>query len=54
MQEKKLTQTELAGILGIAQSQVSNWINARSEPKYSSLKVLKNRLKLSADEFFGT
>jgi transcriptional regulator with XRE-family HTH domain len=52
MQKHNLNQSQLAKLLGIAQSQVSNWINCIFLPKYETLKQLKERLNLSFDELF--
>jgi transcriptional regulator with XRE-family HTH domain len=50
MRERNLSQTALANILGIAQSQVSNRLSGKHEPKYSTLRLLISELDLSADE----
>ncbi|MDR0976081.1 MAG: helix-turn-helix domain-containing protein [Christensenellaceae bacterium] len=48
--ELKLTQSQLAEIVGIRQSQVSNLLNGVSEPNYRTLKQLKEKLRLSAED----
>jgi transcriptional regulator with XRE-family HTH domain len=50
MQEHKLNQSQLSNLLGLRQSQISNWVNGKSLPNYSSLKILKEKLKLTAAE----
>jgi transcriptional regulator with XRE-family HTH domain len=50
MKKCNLNQLQLAKLLGIAQSQVSNWLNGKSLPNYISLKLLQEKLNLSADE----
>ena len=49
MKEKGLNQLQLAGLLGIRQSQISNWLNGKSLPGYYSIKLLCEKLKVSAD-----
>jgi transcriptional regulator with XRE-family HTH domain len=53
MYEKKLNQLSLAKMLGIRQSQVSNWVNGKSLPGYYSLKILCTKLHVSADFLLG-
>jgi len=52
MKERNLNQLELAGILGIRQSQISNWLGNKSLPGYFSIKMLCEKLKVSASELF--
>ena len=49
MEKKGLSQLGLSKLLGIRQSQISNWINNKSLPGYYSLKLLCEKLKVSAD-----
>jgi len=49
MKERKLNQLELAEVLGIRQSQISNWLNGKSLPGYYSLKLLCVKMGVSAD-----
>ena len=53
MEERKLSQLKLATILDIRQSQISNWLNDKSLPGYYSLNLLRNKLKVRVDFFFG-
>lgn len=53
MNEKSLNQTELAKILGIKQSQVSEWLKSKSKPGYDSIKLLCENLDISADRILG-
>ena len=53
MRDKKLNQLALAGVLGIRQSQISNWLNGKSLPGYYSIKLLCDKLHLSADFLLG-
>ena len=50
MKEQKLNQLQLAEILGIRQSQISNWLNGKSLPGYYSLILLCEKLKVSAND----
>jgi len=52
MKTRNLNQLELSGILNIRQSQISNWINGKSLPGYSSLQALKNKLGVRVETFF--
>jgi len=49
MEKNNLNQLELSELLGIRQSQISNWLNAKSLPGYYSIRVLCEKLKVSAD-----
>jgi transcriptional regulator with XRE-family HTH domain len=49
MQERNLNQLRLAAMLGIRQSQISNWLNGKSLPGYFSIKMLCEKLNVSAD-----
>ena len=53
MKERSLNQLALSQMLGIRQSQISNWLNGKSLPGYYSLKTLCVKLKISADELLG-
>lgn len=49
MKKRRLNQLQLAEILGIRQSQISNWLNGKSLPGYYSLKLLCAKLEVSAE-----
>jgi len=49
MKKRKFNQLQLAEILGIRQSQISNWLNGKSLPGYYSIKLICEKLKVSAD-----
>ena len=53
IQERGLNQLQLAALIGVRQSQVSNWLNGKSLPGYHSLDQLRQKLKVNADNFFG-
>ena len=50
MKEKKLNQLQLAEILQIRQSQISNWLNGKSLPGYYSLKLICEKLGVTAEQ----
>ena len=50
MEQQSLNQLQLSEMLGVRQSQVSNWLNGKSMPGYHSLRQLSLKLKVSADE----
>jgi len=49
MEQKKLNQLQLSEILGIRQSQISNWLNGKSLPGYYSIKIICEKLNVSAN-----
>jgi len=52
MKKRGLNQQQIADLLGIRQSQISNWLNARSLPGYYSIKLLCEKLKIDANDLF--
>lgn len=53
MLEKNLNQTQLANIIGLKQSQVSEWLSGKSKPGYDSLKLIFEKLNISGDQILG-
>ncbi len=53
MIEKKLNQTEFASLIGVKQSQVSEWLKGKSKPGYENIKAICQALKISADYLLG-
>ena len=51
--DKGLTQTEFAKIVGIKQSQVSEWLKGKAKPGYDLLKQMSQSFNISADFFLG-
>ena len=49
MEQRKLNQLQLSDILGIRQSQISNWLNGKSLPGYYSIKTLCEKLGVTAN-----
>lgn len=53
MIENNLTQTAFAKIIGIKQSQVSEWLKGKSKPGYDNLKLICQKLDISANRLLG-
>ena len=53
LKENDLTQTKFAGIVGVKQSQVSEWLKGKAKPGYDILKQLSVNFGISADFWLG-
>ena len=53
MIDKNLKQTQLAKIVGVKQSQVSEWLGGKSKPGYDSLKAICIAVGISGDQILG-
>ena len=53
MKSEKLTQMQLARALGVGQSSVSDWINAKSEPSIENLWKHADFFDVSVDYLIG-
>ena len=53
MKKNGLNQLETAKLLGVRQSQVSNWLHGKSMPGFYSLLKLKEKLGLAIDKIFN-
>ena len=53
MDEKNIKQIELSENLEVRQSQVSNWLNAKSIPGFYSIKRIAQYFNVSADYLLG-
>ena len=51
--EKKLTQVAFAKIVGVKQSQVSEWLKGKAKPGYDTLKSICIAFDISADYLLG-
>ena len=51
--ENNLTQIAFAKIVGVKQSQVSEWIKGKAKPGYDILKSMAIAFNISADYFLG-
>lgn len=52
-QEHKLTQIELANMLGISQKSYSHWENGKCKPNYEKLEKIADFFGVSLDWLFG-
>ena len=48
-----LNQSQLAEKIGLKQSQISEWLKAKSKPGYDSIKAICVALGISADRLLG-
>ena len=53
MVDFNLNQSQLAKIIGVKQSQVSEWLSGKSKPGYDSLRAICKALDISADRILG-
>ena len=53
LEEKNLTQVAFANIIGVKQSQVSEWLKGKAKPGYDILKNMALAFDISADYFLG-
>lgn len=53
MKEKNLNQSQLAKLMGIKQSQISEWLKGKAKPGYDNLKKLAVVFEVSADYLLG-
>ena len=51
--ENNLTQAAFASIIGVKQSQVSEWLKGKAKPGYDTLKSMALAFNISADFFLG-
>ena len=53
MIDKNLNQTQLAELVGVKPSQVSEWLGGKSKPGYDSLKAICIAVDISGDQILG-
>ena len=53
LKEHDLTQTKFAGIVGVKQSQVSEWLKGKAKPAYDGLKHMSLSMGITADFWLG-
>ena len=53
MIEKSLNQSALAEIIGVKQSQVSEWLKGKSKPGYDNLRAICENLDVSAERLLA-
>lgn len=51
--ENNLTQVGFAKMIGVKQSQVSEWLKGKAKPGYDMLKSMALAFNISADYFLG-
>ena len=51
--ENNLTQSTFASMIGVKQSQVSEWLKGKAKPGYDTLKSMALAFNISADYFLG-
>ena len=51
--ENNLTQVAFAKMIGVKQSQVSEWLKGKAKPGYDTLKNMVIAFNVSADYFLG-
>ena len=51
--ENNLTQVAFAKIIGVKQSQVSEWLKGKAKPGYVTLKRISLAFNISAEYFLG-
>ena len=51
--ENNLTQVSFAKMIGVKQSQVSEWLKGKAKPGYDTLKSMALAFNISADYFLG-
>ncbi len=51
--EKGYTQTAFAALIGVKQSQVSEWLSGKAKPGYDMLRQITERTGVSAEYFLG-
>lgn len=53
LKDNGLTQTKFAKIVGVKQSQVSEWLSGKAKPGYDILRQLAKAFSVSADFWLG-
>ncbi len=53
LEENNLTQVAFAKIIGVKQSQVSEWLKGKAKPGYDIIKRISIAYDISADYFLG-
>ena len=53
MIEKNLSQEQFAGILGVNQTNVSQWLSVKKKPSYESILMLYKEFDIQPNLLFG-
>ncbi len=53
LKNNDFTQTQLAQIIEVKQSQISEWLKGKAKPGYDTLKTMAKNLGVSSDYLLG-
>ena len=53
MVDRNLNQSQVAKLIGVKSSQVSEWMHGKCKPGYDMLKTICKALDISGDEILG-
>lgn len=53
MTEKNLSQQQVANILGVNQTTVSQWLLGHKKPGYDSIRLICEKFDVTPNELFG-
>ena len=53
MVDKNLNQSQVAKLVGVKSSQVSEWMHGKCKPGYDTLQAICKALDISGDEILG-
>lgn len=53
MAERNLSQQQLANILGVNQTSISQWLLGNKKPSYDSIMLLYEKFHITPNELFG-
>ncbi len=53
MAEKNLSQQQLANILGVNQTSISQWLLGNKKPSYDSILLIYEKFGITPNELFG-
>ncbi len=53
MEEKGLSQQELAAVLGVNQTTVGQWLLGKKKPGYDSIILIYEKLGITPNDLFG-
>ena len=53
MIENKLSQQQLADILGVNQTTVGQWLLGKNKPTYDSILIIYKKFNVTPNELFG-
>ena len=53
LKEFSLNQSEFASLIGVKQSQVSEWLNGKAKPGFDNIRAISIALKIPSDYILG-